>query len=479
MSDFLSNFTNNNYTDPEKKPSQETSKHEPKEEIEPPIRKPAAEKRPAPAEAPRQSQKKAPPPVVESTGEHEVEIDPTYKKRRQRKLLLFSITGVLLVAVLFFAYYQFSHVAVPDFLKQEIAEAREWAVEEGVVLKTNSSFDFDTEVNQVTKQSIKAGDKIKKGKTLTLTVSLGPDPDEQLDLPDFKSLSLTEARDWIEANKAENLSLIEQYDNKVEKGGFVKQEFADKELTAKNYKRKDRMMVYYSKGKETFEKNIDVPDFKNKTLTDVTEWAKTNDIKLVTEKVFSQSVNAEGVISQGTAAGAKIAKQDSFTIRVSKGKALVVPDYKNYTLEQAQELSTKLSAVIKSVYSETVPYGRFISQNVTPGTEFDENGEPPTVEVIYSEGRPYLKDLRNSMMEGDLPKLFFETYAAKGASITYDVYYVDSSKPKGTVIEMSRYGEYVPMNAHLTFGISLGNIQSDSGEEEIPEPMMEEEDEEA
>ena len=51
--------------------------------------------------------------------------------------------------------------------------------------------------------------------------------------------------------KGENISLIEQYDDKVEAGVFIKQEAANKEQDLKAYKRKDRLSIYYSKRKRS------------------------------------------------------------------------------------------------------------------------------------------------------------------------------------------------------------------------------------
>lgn len=435
MSDFLSNFVNND--DDENK-----DKKEPKE-----VEGAAKEVK----RRDSRSSKKA-------ESEH-VEFDPTYKKRRQRKVIVLSLAAIIVLLGLFAAYYQFTRVKVPDFKRKEISKAREWSAEEGVLLKINNKYSFSAATNKIIKQSVASGEKIKKGRTLNLTVSLGPDPEAQVFLPKFNKMNAKQAKEWVKQEKAENVSVVEQYDEKVQKGVFLKQEAANKELNLKNYKRKDRLSVYYSKGKETFEKNIEVPDFTNKTLTEVNEWVRKNEVKLVTEKVFSQSIALDSVVSQQTSIGTKIAKQDELKLKLSKGKPLVVPDYGKYTLEEARELSNKLSAVLKSAYSETVPFGQFISQNVAAGTELDEKDNPPTIEVVYSEGRPYIKDLRKNTLEGDLPKLFFETYSAKGATITYDVFYVDSAEPKGTVVEMSRYGEYLPMVANISIGISLGNME--------------------
>lgn len=455
MSDFLSNFVNNDDDNEKKKDSKEREGSE------------QTEKQPA-----AKSRKKA--------EKEQVEFDPTYKKRKQKKVFLISFVGILAVVVLFVAYYQFTHVKVPAFQGQEIAKAREWSVEEGILLNIKNTYNFELATNKIVKQDIAAGAKIKKGKTLKLTVSLGPDPDEQVILPEFEAMTAKQAKSWVKKEKAENVSVIEQYEEKVAKGTFIKQEAANRELNLKNYKRKDRLIVYYSKGKETFEKNIEVPDFSNKTLTEVNEWVRKNEVKLVTEKVFSQSIALDSVVSQQTAAGTKIAKQEEMKVQISKGKPLVVPNYANYTLEEARELSGKISAVLKSTYSETIPFGHFISQNIAAGTELDEKDNPPTIEVVYSEGRPYIKDLRKNTLEGDLPKLFFETYSSKGANITYDVYYLDSDQPKGTVVEMSSYGEYLPLNANLTIGISLGNIQpAADSPATADEPKEEEQPEEA
>ena len=69
-----------------------------------------------------------------------------------------------------------------------------------------------------------------------------------------------------------------------------------------------------------------------------------------------------------------------------------------------------------------------------------------------------MKDLRGSVSEGDLPKLFFDEYESKGANIYYSIYYVDSAEPKGTVVEMSTYGQFIPLESTIWIGISLGNL---------------------
>ena len=459
MSDFLSNFTKNNYDGQKKEPAEkqpaetaaEVTEEQPieSETVHEPVEEQVAE-----PQATRSQRA-----TVSRFQTEETEFDPTYKKRQRRKYVIIAIVSVLAALLLYFVYYQLTHVSVPNFAEKEISEVRAWGNDEGVLVEVDQKYDFDTEVNYVISQAVKPGKKIKKGKTLTIKGSLGADPEDKLELPEFKSLDKEAAREWITENKAENVSLIEAFDDKVKKNEFIKLEKPNKELKLEEYRRKDRLMVYYSKGKEVFEKDIEVPDFKGKLEAEVSEWAKKNNVKLKIVKEFSSSVPVGTVLSQETSKGTKIAQQSEFVVQLSKGKAITVPDYSKYTMAEASGLGSKIPVVIKNIYTSDVGYGQFISQSVEAGKEYTEGDNIPTIEVVYSEGRPYIKDLRGSTQEGDLPKIFFDEYQSKGAYIYYSTYYVDSYEPKGTVVEMSQYGQYLPLETTIYIGISLGNLE--------------------
>jgi beta-lactam-binding protein with PASTA domain len=466
MSDFLSNFSPDNYDGKKKeivpKPSDPDEKTMPAAEISEAATadQSSTEETVEPSpEMKRATRKATSSQPVSRFGKEETEFDPTYRKQQQKKYLLIAGVILALIAISSVTYYQLTHVKVPDFAKKDLSEARTWGTENGVAIKVDQVYDFDVETNQIVSQSVAADQKIKKGKTLTVKASLGPDPEEIIELPDFSSLTTETAKEWIEKQKAENVSLIEQYNDKIEAGAFIKQEAANKEQDLDAYKRKDRLSVYYSKGKEVFEKNIEVTDFTGKTKGEAQEWAKKNELKYKEEAVFSDTVAADVVVSQEPVKGSKLAKKDRFLVKVSKGKAIVVPDFSQYTIEQAQELESKIPIQVKTVYSDQIGYGNFISQSEEAGKEYSDSDTLPTVKVVYSLGQPYLKDIRYQATEGDLPKLFFDEYKSKGAYVYYDVYYVDSAEPKGTVVEMSRYGEFIPMELSITIGISRGNLQ--------------------
>ncbi|MCA5012246.1 MULTISPECIES: PASTA domain-containing protein [unclassified Enterococcus] len=458
MSDFLSNFNKDSYKETKEKKQQ--TKQEERLQKQEPLPRNLVDK---PAETfvepdnDFQAADEIIPTMSRSQVDSETQIDPTYHQKRKKKFILIGISVIILLGVVYFTYYQMTHVKVPDFSGEDLAEARTWATENKVKINVEQKYDKNVETNKVITQKSKKGSKIKKGSELKVTASLGADPEEKLTLPDFMTMKKSEAEQWIKKNHTDNISLIDEYNETLEKGKSIRFEIVNKEVKKENYKRKDKANMYYSKGKETFEKNISVPDFTKKTKAEVESWAKTNEIKVTYEEASSAEIPAESIISQSIAKDQKIAKKDSMTVTVSLGKGYVVPNFSEYTQEEAGSAVEGLTVKAKTIFTANVPYGQLISQSVEAGTTLTSKDDLK-VDVYYSAGQPYLKDLRNNTVEGDLQKYFYEEFQSKGANIRYTVRYVDSAEPKGTVVGMSAYNQYVPLEYTVGLDISLGNL---------------------
>jgi serine/threonine-protein kinase len=437
MSDFLSKFSQENYKKKEEQPQEQQA---PKEEKEP-------------QEEPVKLQEE---PVQAFENDPTIEVDPDFQKKKRRKLFLTAGSLLAALILVFVIYRQVNYVKVPDFTDKPISDARKWGAENQIQLDIAQEYDFDKEINTVIWQ--KTTQKIKKRSTLPIKISLGPNPKDKIELPDFQAMNEEAAQTWIAQNKAENVSIIANYNEEVEKGKFLKLEFANKELARENYTREDKLNLYYSKGVEPRKEDIEVVDFTRKPKAELEDWAKKNELKLEVEEVFSESVPMDSVVSQDFAKGKKIAKRDTFKARVSLGKPRVVPDFSQYTVTEASGLDTLVPTQVRSVFHDSVPYGAFISQSVDAGVTYKEGEEVAPIRVLYSAGRPFMKDLRNSNNEGDLQQIFYDEYQSKGADITYETYYVDSAQPKGNVVEMSVYGQYVSLDAHVRIGLSRGNL---------------------
>lgn len=485
MSDFLSKFNKDNYEDlvneqTDNKPKEKEAVEEHEEE------RPTADDKETPVEqdtsAKPESESSIPRSVRRQHVEEDVEIDPDYRKKKRRRLWMVISGSVIAALLIFWIYYMLVHVTVEDFVDQPVSEARAWGKENDIEIQLEQEHSMEYEANQIIAQSVPAEKKLRKGKTLELKSSLGPDPDDVIPLADFSEMNQEEAMDWIEEHKAENLKIVTEYSDDIDEGSFIKLTINDSGIDESDYRRKDNAAVYYSKGEEVFEKDITMPDFTEKPKEEVEEWAEKNEIEITYKEEDSNKIEIGNVISQSEAAEEKIAKRDEMEVVISTGKAIVVPNFWGLTPEEAGSNYPDLDVNVKQVYHSEVAYGTLIAQSVEKDTKLTEDDDKQ-VTVTYSLGRPYLKDYRGQL-EGDLAQLFHEEYQSKGADIDYIVKYVDSPEVKGTVVDMSTFNEFVPMT--YTVEISISNNSSapaspsndlGDGEDELPEEEVPEDDE--
>lgn len=385
--------------------------------------------------------------------EHVVEKDTGYHKRKLIRygVIAFAVLAVCLSAFLIFRFV--NQVEVKNFVGTSLSDAKTWGLANSVTLETETVYNLEYDENIIVEQDKEADSKIQKGSVLKLKVSKGPDPEEQIEIPDFKTMNTAEVREWKQEIKALNVSINEEYSETVDEGAFIRMEFTSSSVTAETYTRQDGLLVYMSKGAEVFEKNITVPDFADKTKAEVEVWVKENGIEATYEEAASDTILAGNVISQSAAAGEKVAKNDEMTFTISLGKSVTVPNFNNLTMDAAEAL-TNLAVTVQRRYSTSVSYGKVISQSEAAGTELV--GDSPSVTVQYSIGKPYIDNLIGTS-EKDLPEYFYG-FSSQGANITYSVTYIDSSEPKGNIVKMSKYAEYVGLETNVNIYVSKGNL---------------------
>ena len=380
------------------------------------------------------------------------EIDVKYKKKKKKQKIILIVLTFVLILISFLTYYQLSRMLMPDFTGKSITEVNKWAAKNKINVETKQSFSLEVEKNHVIEQSVKANQKVKKNSEITFTLSQGGNPDDIVALPDFKSMSEQQVEDLIKKEQLENLTLVTEFSEEVPSGQFINEELAN-EGTRDTFKRADNGKIIFSKGKEVYKKDISVPDFSGKTQTEVESWAKTNEIELDIKKVASETIQNGQIVKQSIAPKEKVAKKTKMSIEVSGGKGIYVPDFSKLTKETAATQGN-LQVTVEERFSEEIPYGQLISQSKEIDEELTE-ADDLKVDVVYSAGKPYLKDLSGEI-EGDLQKIFFEEFHSKGANINYVVNYVNSELPKGTVVNSDAYGTYLPLDYTVTVNISLG-----------------------
>ncbi|WP_429974998.1 PASTA domain-containing protein [Enterococcus sp. DIV0840c] len=388
--------------------------------------------------------------------EEPLETDPFFKKKKRKKYIFRLLITLSLIAVSVLLFFQFAYIRIGNFVDKDISDVRKWATEHNLAIDVTPSYD-KAPVNQVLSQQEKAGSRVRKKSMLHVTISQGPNPEEKLDLPDFMKISREEAVKWIEENQAVNLTIVDEYHDEIKEQEPIRIEFTNKEVTKENYLRKDVGRIFFSKGKEVFEKNIDVPDFRGKALSEVETWVKANEIELEVKKEASDTIEEGKIINQSLSSEEKIAKREKFQVTLSLGKGVTVPNFSEVLPDNADSVAEGLSVRKRMQLTRNMPYGQLISQSIPAGTILTSEDEQ-AVDVVYSAGQPYIRDYRlGEYLEGDLQKLFFEEFRSKGANINYQVRYVNSSEPYGTIVGMSKFNQFLALEDTITFDISLGN----------------------
>jgi len=385
--------------------------------------------------------------------EHTVEKDKSYLKNKIIRYFVLSGTIIAVITIICVFIFILNRITVKNLVGTNIKDAEIWGLSNKISLETDKQYTLEYEDGIIFEQNVEPDSKIQKGSVILLKVSKGPDPDEKIELPDFKTLNTAKIHEWKQQYKVLNANIIEEYSGTVEKGKFLRIDFTNSAVNENNYSRKDGLLIYVSKGDEIFENNITVPNFYKKAKTEAESWAKENNIEAAYKTTDSDNVPEDSIISQDLKAGTKIAKKSKITLTVSLGKAVIVPDFSTMTKEEAEQY-TDLTLKVKSVYSDNFGYGYLISQSQPAGKKLI--GEDQKAEVVYSEGLPYIDDLTGKT-EKDLQSYFYEL-KSKGANIRYGIVYVDGAEPKGTTVWSSYSSEFVYTNTYIEIHISRGNV---------------------
>jgi len=392
---------------------------------------------------------------------HEIKADD---KHHKRKLVRYAIVAVSILAFCLLAFGIFflaNRVVVQDFVGISVTEARTWGISNRITIETTEEFTLEAESGIVMSQDRAPDSSMQRGGVLRLVVSQGPDPDERIELPDFNEMTTAEVRQWRQDVAALNANINEEYSDDVEQHHFIRAEFTDSTVTTQTYTRADGLLIYMSRGAETLEANIVVPNFMGQSKQEVEMWAEENSVDVVFAEAASDDIPEGHVVKQSIEPRERIARDADLIITLSLGRFVTVPNFHNLSQEEAG-MVPGLELIIRQRFSTTVAFGRLISQSVSAGTEVQ--ADTTQVTVTYSLGRPYLEDLRGQS-ESVLAEYFF-SFTSQGANITYTVVYVDSHEPRGSIVAMSKYAQFLGLQDHITISVSRGNLTPPPGFED-------------
>lgn len=249
-------------------------------------------------------------------------------------------------------------------------------------------------------------------------------------------------------------SFDEDFSNKEKRGYGMKQNIE----AGKKVKVNDQeVKVTISKGPE-----IKVPNLEGMTITEVTEWAIKNKVKLEFSDKYDDSVSENAVISTNYSKGKIIEQGTVIKIVLSRGK-LKMPKFKSFNefREWADKYEIKYEE--KHEFNDSVAAGEVISYSYKTG---DTIKNDDTIIVKISDGKkcevPNLKGLTKKEAISKLEKV----------NLKYNfVYKASNDIAKDKVISQSiSAGSEVSSGTTITVTLSNGKKESSSNSSNSSKP---------
>jgi serine/threonine-protein kinase len=210
----------------------------------------------------------------------------------------------------------------------------------------------------VASQTPAPGDRVRKGGTVTLHLSKGP---EVYAVPDLAGSTLDAAKSALAATHLAVGDVTEQYSDTVAKGQVISTDPAPGTVIRHD----TAVSLVVSKGVQP----VTVPNVANASQADATKALTGALLKVKVAQANSTTVPKGSVISQDVAPGTVVPKGTTVTITVSQGPPMVaVPDVVGQNVQQATQV---LQAAGFQVAVVRAPFG--------PGKVYDQSpkGQAP------------------------------------------------------------------------------------------------------
>ena len=311
------------------------------------------------------------------------------KPRRQLKPAGIALLAVLGAALLFGIWWIFfaPHIPMPDFVGQPVSTVSTWAkqnqMESGVVAMAPAEYSMEYDKDIVIRQSVAPGRKVKPNTPVTITVSNGPDPDEEIEFPNIYFMTQQEIMDWKNENKLLKFKLTTQYSTTIPSGEVISYEV--KNGSEDMFTRGTTLNVICSKGPAPASQ-VTVDDFRGKTYAEVEAWARNKKVLVEKRETNSATVAAGNVISTDRQPGTTMTEGDVLIVIVSKGKGVTLPNFVGYTAEQMQAWQAGKGNNVTIIYTEKYDWaleGTIIGQDIPPGSLVDEGSVVMLTRSLY------------------------------------------------------------------------------------------------
>ena len=333
-------------------------------------------------------------------------------------------------------------IVVPSMISWDSERVLKF-VKDNYLSNVNVTFvESDKAQNTVIEQS--ASGNLKRDDELNLTFSYGEELGfSEVNLIDLTGKSKFEVEFYMKQNQL-NYEFDEDFDKSIKRGYVKGQKIKAGEVVPIN----DIVVnVTLSKGPK-----IKVPDLTKYNMTEITEWAIKNKLKLSFSDKYDDSVKENSIISVNKNKGDIVEQGSVIEVVISRG-ALKMPKFKNVDAFYEWANKYEINYSEEHEFSETVPVGEVISYSYKKGQAI-KNGD--TIIVKISDGNkktvPNLKGLSKSEAIKKLESVGLEyTFIYDSSNTVKKNYVIGQSISSGSEISST-----------VTITVTLSNGEKES-----------------
>ena len=298
-----------------------------------------------------------------------VVVSITYK-RNNKNMILFACLALIGYFVLGLSSQVFTQKTslVPNFSGKSITEVMKWAKENKIVM--NQEYEYSDMVDEyhVISQSLEAGKKVEKNQELTISISEGPNPSKEIMVPNMITWDTERVIQFVKENYLSNV-IVEFVQSDKAKDTVIEQSASG------SFKRDDELKLTFSYGEELESEEIALINFKDKSRFEVEFYMKQHQLKYSFIEEFNQDTKRGYAFAQSVAAGETVrVNETEIQVTISKGPEIKVPDFSNYSMEEASEwaIQNKVKINFSNQYDDTIVENHVISSNYVEGEVIEQ-----------------------------------------------------------------------------------------------------------
>ena len=274
---------------------------------------------------------------------------------------------------------------VPNFYNKSLNEVNNW--KELNNIKINENYEYSDKISKyhIISQDITYPSLTKDIKELSVTISLGPDLEKEIIVPNFVGKKIDDVLKYIEDNYLSNVKInYETSQNTIDT--VISQD------SSGTLRRNSPITLTVAKSEEMGD--VEIIDFTNKTKLYATSWLNKYGIKVKLEYDFSDDIEIDHVIKQSVVNETLNLETDEVTLTISKGKMMVAPDIASMKVDDINDwiMDNNLKVVYKEEYSDNIKLGDVIDSSIKKD-DVVSNGD--TVEITISKGNLAMINIAN------------------------------------------------------------------------------------